>query len=125
LRQEPKLLLLFTAGKSGMTPSSSYLFAIGATDAIRSSMSVGIASHGGVTPANTSRRMARKALSLVQWGEVTVAEADVASWNASSFTLDWTTNGASASMMHFVAVGGSGVASKVASWRAPSSPGRT
>ena len=40
-------------------------------------------------------------------------EADLASWDATNFTLNWTTNDSTAYVIHFIAIGGSDVSAKV------------
>ena len=118
LGQTPKALILWTDGKTNENFSASFLFGLGMTDGTNS-RSVATASLNGASPSNASQRVAVKALAVVQWGEALLAEADLASWNATSFTLNWTTNNATAYVIHFIAIGGSGVSAKVADWTMP------
>ena len=60
--------------------------------------------------------MANKVLTMVRWGEVVVAEADLSSWDDTNFTLNWTTNDANAYVIHFIAIGGSDVSAPVVDW---------
>ena len=87
------------------------------------SRSVSMASQTGVNPSNTSRRIAAKALSIVRWGEVVVAEADLTAWSATSFTLTWTTNDGTPDTIHYMAIGGSAVQAKVVDWTMPAAAG--
>ena len=60
--------------------------------------------------------MANKVLTMVRWSEVVVAEADLSSWNDTTFTLNWTTNDAESYVIHYIAIGGSDVSAKVVDW---------
>lgn len=76
LGETPKALILWTEGKTSETISANFLFAFGATDGTVS-RAVGTANQNSVDPSNASRRLARKALTIVQWGETLLAEADL------------------------------------------------
>jgi hypothetical protein len=123
LGQAPKALLLFTAGEAAAGPSADYMYAFGVSDGPGSSRSVANASRSGAVPANATRRMALKAISIAGWGEVTLAEADLASWDAATFTLAWSTNNPDSYALHYVAIGGASVSAKVVSWQTPTAPG--
>ena len=62
------------------------------------------------------RRLANKALTIVDWNAAVLAEADLQSWDATNFTLNWTTNNATAYVIHFIAIGGPAVSAKVVNW---------
>jgi hypothetical protein len=74
-------------------------------------------------PTTSARRMAAKAITLVNADQSTLAEADISSWSSSSFTLNWTTNNASAFVVHYLAIGGPAVSAKVVTWQATTAPG--
>jgi hypothetical protein len=118
LGRTPKALILWTDGKTNETFSAGFLFGLGMTDGTNS-RSVAMASLNGASPSNASQRVAAKALALVQWGEALLAEADLTGWNATTFTLNWTTNNATAYVIHFIAIGGSDVSAKVVDWTMP------
>ncbi len=122
LGEVPKAIILWTDGKTNETGSGSYLFGFGMTDGT-TSKSVATASQDSVSPMNASTRMASKALTIVQWSEVLVAEADLQSWTDTSFTLNWTTNNATAYVIHYVVVGGSDVSAKVLEWTTATATG--
>ena len=69
--------------------------------------------------------MANKVLTMVRWGEVVVAEADLSSWDDTNFTLNWTTNDANAYVIHFIAIGGSDVSARVVDWTMRTTTGNT
>jgi hypothetical protein len=123
LGRGPKALILWTVGASPASPSTDSLHAIGVSDGLRSSMSAAMASHGGVTPTSSSRRMANKALTIARWDLVTLAEADLTAWDAGTFTLEWTANGDTPYAVHYALIGGDGVSAKVLSWQAPTALG--
>jgi hypothetical protein len=96
-------------------PLGTAYFGFGMTDGTRS-RSVSTSSQTGVTTSNASTRMANKVLTMVRWGEVVVAEADLSAWDSTNFTLNWTTNDANAYVVHFIAIGGSDVSARVVDW---------
>src|SRR5439155_12570085 len=51
------------------------------------------------------------------------SEATLASADASTFTLNWTTNDANPWAMHFIAIGGAGVQARAISFGGPASVG--
>ncbi|MEO8521297.1 MAG: hypothetical protein ABI603_08040, partial [Acidobacteriota bacterium] len=113
----PNAIILWTDGQTNSTfTNASYLFGYGMTDGT-TSRSIGAASQTAQTAtSNSSTRMANKALTLVQWGETVVAEADLSSWDATNFTLRWTTNNATAYVIHYIVIGGADVSAKVVDW---------
>ena len=122
LGETPKAIILWTDGKTSESFSPSFVFGFGVTDGT-TSRSVGTASQDNVKTSNASRRLAAKALTLVQWGQTLLAEADLSSWNATSFTLNWTTNNSTAYRIHFIAIGGASVSAKVVEWTMPTTTG--
>ena len=117
LGETPKAIILWTNGKTDENFSTGFLFSFGITDQSRTSYAVASASQHGVTTPNASRRLAAKAISIVQWGETLLAEADISAWDANTFTLNWTTNTAGTDyVVHFLAIGGPSVSSKVYNW---------
>ena len=122
LGQTPKALILWTDGKTDESFATNFRYAFGMTDGT-TSKSVAIASQDGQAAANASRRLADKALTIVRWGEVLVAEADLQSWDATNFTLNWTTNNAQLLVIHFIAIGGPAVSAKVVNWTMPTVTG--
>ena len=124
LGQTPKALILWTDGKTGSTFSANFLYAFGMADGT-TSKSVAVASQSGVgaTPV-AARRMANKALTIINWNPTIIAEADLLSWNATGFTLNWTTNTAATGyVVHFIAIGGPTVSAKVVGWTMRTSAG--
>ena len=103
-------------------PAGTAYFGFGMTDGTRS-RSVSTSSQTGVTTSNASTRMANKVLTMVRWGEVLVAEADLSSWDDTNFTLNWTTNDANAYVVHFIALGGSDLSARVVDWTMPTATG--
>ena len=122
LGQTPKALILWTAGKTNETLSAGDLQGFGASDGTET-YAVGTSSRDNVSTSTTSRRMAEKAITLIQGGEVLVAEADLASQTASNFVLNWTTNDTQPIVVHYLAIGGPQVTAKVAMWTSPTSAG--
>jgi hypothetical protein len=122
LGQTPKALILWTAGKTNETLSAGYLHGFGASDGTET-YSIGTSSKDNVSTSATSRRMAQKAITLIQGGEVLVAEADLTSQTASNFALNWTTNDTQPVVVHYLAIGGPQVTAKVVMWTSPTATG--
>ena len=123
LGETPKAVILWTSG--GSTDGAfrgGFRFGFGVSDGV-TSKSASAASNDALGTSNASRRQANKVLTIVAPGEVVLAEADLVSWDATNFTLNWTTNDPSASIIHFVAIGGTDVSSKVLGWTTPTAVG--
>jgi len=118
----PKALILWTVGKTGSSFATHHHFSIGFSDGT-TSKSVTASSQGSVSTSNSSRRMANKALTIVEYGETLLAEADLSSWDATSFTLNWTTNNSTAYVIHFIAFYAPSISAKVLEWTMGTSTG--
>jgi Peptidase family C25/Concanavalin A-like lectin/glucanases superfamily/Domain of unknown function (DUF2341)/Propeptide_C25 len=115
LGQTPVALILWTDGKTNAAFSTNFLYAFGMTDGT-TSKAIAAASRSNNSVPLAGRRLASKAISMVDWTPAVVAEADLQSWSFTSFTLNWTTNNATATVIHFIAIGGPGVSAKVLNW---------
>ena len=122
LGQTPKALLLWTAGKTNETLSAGFFYGIGVSDGA-TSISLAMSTRDAVTTSSSSRRIASKVITLVQGGEITVAEADLSSMGVSSVTLNWTTNDGQPYVIHYLAIGGPEVSAKLVNWQAPATTG--
>lgn len=121
----PKVLLLWTSYKSTTDSiSSSYSMSWGMTTGAAESYAVSFSSQGAVSVSNNSTRHAAKAITVVQYGETLLAEADLTSFDADGFTLDWTTNTGGTQIVHYLALGGSDITGqKVTTFTTPTSNG--
>jgi hypothetical protein len=122
LGQNPKAVILWTIGKTNETLGGNFLYGFGMSDSSLSG-SVGTSTRDAVSTTSSSRRMAAKALTLVQSSGATVAEADLPSWSSTTFTLNWTSNDAQPYVIHYIAIGGPQVTAKLVNWQAPTSAG--
>jgi len=118
----PKALILWTNGKTSEAFSSNFLYAFGMSDGT-TSKSFAAAGLDAAASSNNSTRLANKALTIVQWGEVTLAEADLTALSSTTFTLNWTTNNTQAYVIHYIAIGGADVSAKVVNWTAKTNTG--
>ncbi len=126
LGETPKAIILWTNGQTNETFSAGYRFAWGVTDGISgtgTSRCAATSSENGNAVSNTTRIISGKALTIVEWGNVLLAEADLTSWDATNITINWTTNNSTGYVIHFIAVGGSGVSAKVVGWTMPGATG--
>jgi len=122
LGHAPKAVILWTAGKTSEMLSAGFYYGIGVSDGAASG-AIAMSTRAGISPSGSSRRMAPKAITLVQAGEFTVAEADLSSLGSSSFTLNWSTNDTHPYVIHYLAIGGPQVTAKLLNWQAPTTTG--
>ncbi|WP_294383702.1 GEVED domain-containing protein, partial [Prosthecobacter sp.] len=120
----PKAIILWTSGNSTGSPTAHYHYAQGFFDGT-TSYSFSTAGQDNVDTSNTARRVAAKALTLVQYdGTTTLAEASISSWSSTSFTLNWSTNTSGTNyVVHYMIIGGSSVSAKVLNWTIPTATG--
>lgn len=104
----PKVLILWTSYLSSSdTITTSYNFSHGMTTGPGESWTTSIASQGGVGTSNNARRCNDAALTVVTYNAALAAEADISSFDADGFTLDWSTNDGFTPIVHYLAIGGS------------------
>lgn len=102
-----------------LRPASRVYYSLGMTDGA-TSRSVSSSSDNGVATTNASSRTAAKAITIVRstvGGGAVRAEADlVAGWDSTNFQLNWTTNDGAATVVHYIAFGGTDLSAKVIGW---------
>lgn len=104
----PKAIIFYTSFSGAGGFSSDYKTMIGFTAGAASSFAVSVASDSGVTPSNVGRRVAAKCVTLSNSDGLTIsAEADLTSFDADGFTINWTTsNGVTTRPINYIALGG-------------------
>jgi hypothetical protein len=103
---QPKALILFTTSQTSQGTTDAYNTAMGFSNGTNS-RTISIASDDNISPTNAGRAFGTKIIKILSSGAPTIAaEADLTSFDASGFTLKWTTNDASAPIIHFIALGG-------------------
>lgn len=106
---KPEALILYTTGQTSSGFADGYNFAIGFSNGTVS-RSIGIASDDAASSSNAGRAFGSKILKIVGSGNPTIAaEADLTSVTNGTFTINWTTNDANPTLIHYVAVGGTNV----------------
>ncbi|MGH9922556.1 MAG: PKD domain-containing protein, partial [Nitrososphaerales archaeon] len=104
---QPKALILFSDGSAVNGIQEHYNFAIGFSDGTNS-RSLVLHSDDNSILSQAGRAGGTRVLRLLSNGNPTVsAEATLTSFNADGFTLNWVTNDASATKIHYIALGGS------------------
>ena len=119
----PKAIIFWTESRTATMFGTSRHTSIGFTDGTANERSASAASQDNAGFSNASRRIADKAITIVQWGETVLAEANRTAWDATNFTLNWTTNDANAYVIHFIAIGGTEISAKVVDWTMPVATG--
>jgi uncharacterized repeat protein (TIGR01451 family) len=123
LGASPKALILWTAGRTSESPTASFWVAQGFSDGATSYSFAAASSDAQGLIADRAQRIAAKALTIVVGDESVAAQADLSNWDASQFTLNWTTNDSGARIIHYLIIGGDNVSAKVVNWTMPTSTG--
>lgn len=114
----PKCLILWSVG--GLTSGTwvaHVMQTYGFTSGASNSYSICAAEQNATSLATCRVRIAAKALTFLQYDGTLLAECDLSSLDADGFTLSWTTNNASAYILHYLALGGSDLTgAKAISW---------
>lgn len=108
---QPEIVIFFSSGATADdTYQASYngMFGITTGTAAADNGSVAAATQDAQTTGahQSSGRAAQKAITFCEWGEVVLSEADLDSFDADGFTLDWTTADAVARKINYIAVSG-------------------
>jgi hypothetical protein len=101
----PKALILWTTGQTAAGFAANDILCIGYSDGA-TDRCWGRGNDDNVATTNSGRRSAAKIISIISDGGPTVvAEADLTTFDSDGFSLDWTTNDANASIIHYLALG--------------------
>ena len=123
LGETPKALILWTNGKTNESFGADFNFGFGVTDEFLNRYSTSIASSDALATTQARRSMYSMSIDIVTVGGLNYAQAYVTSWDSTNFTLQWTIANATQCVIHFIAIGGSGVSSKVVNWQMPTATG--
>ncbi len=120
----PRAILLWTAGRTGDDFGAGLTFSMGMSEGPGGlSRAVAFASADGAVTSQASRRIVDNLLSVGRADGSTAAAADLVAWDATSFTLRWSTSNASAYIVHAVVIGGDAVTARVIDWLTPVADG--
>ena len=120
----PVAVILWSTTRAGNGLSADALFAIGAATSSTNRASVATNQESGGSVFDEDRRHDDTVVITVMNAAGTVIEkADLASFTADTFTLDWETVDGTARDYHWCALGGTGVEANVVSLQAPLSTG--
>jgi subtilisin family serine protease len=118
----PKAVIVWAIGESNEDFRRSFHLSYGFSDGT-TSQSMAAASFDNVAPSNTSRRQSDRLFSQIDPGEKLIAEAALVSWNADSFTINWTANNPFPWTIGYMVLGGASVDARVIGWDTPSGTG--
>lgn len=108
----PKALILWTGGATATgswQDSIHFGYGYAAVNAAKTITvgSIAFADQDAQDTSNTGMRVAAKALTIIEYdGSTVLAECDLTSFDADGFTLSWTTNDATAYVIHYMALAG-------------------
>lgn len=123
----PKAIIFWTTGSASASGTwQSHVFStLGFTTGPTNSFAVAATSEDAIATSNTGRRMAAKAITNSNTGgSAAEYEADLASFDADGFTLNWTLNAPRNPVINYLALGGSDITgAKVVNWTTPTAVG--
>jgi hypothetical protein len=122
LGETPKVLIIWSAGKTTSTLGANARLAFGMSDT-STDRAMSFESDDGQFTSAVNRRVATTVVTMVDQAGTLKAEADLQSVDATNFTLNWTTNNSTAYIFHFIAIGGTHVQAKVVGWTMRTSTG--
>ncbi len=102
---KPKALILYTTAQSAEGFTDTYYLAIGVSDGA-TSRTVAAGSANAVSPSIAAAAGIPNVMITINSTMATAAIADLVSFNTDGFTLNWTTNDATSSIIHYIALGG-------------------
>lgn len=115
----PKAVILFTTGQTTEGFADIYNFAIGFSSGsqINDQRSIGVRSDDNVDIHNSGRAFGTRTLKILSSSDpqTIAAEADMQTFDSTGFTIKWTTNDSTASIIHYIALGGSDLTNSFAS----------
>ena len=114
----PKALIFWNGAHEATNGFNQCIVMLGMTTGSSFGYAVSTASNNGVSPSNTARRMAARAMTWVDYDANTVVgECDIVSLDSDGFTLNWTLQNAAAYNINYIAIGGADVTgAKVVKW---------
>lgn len=118
----PKVIMFWTCGSVYGTGSwgSHFYATIGFTTGPANSFCTAATGSDSSATTATDRRMAAKAISAGTGASTVSHDADLTSFDADGFTLNWTLAGGSAHNINYLALGGSDITgAKVVNWQLP------
>jgi peptidase C25-like protein len=108
-----------------LKPATHQYYSVGMTDD-SISRSVGVSAADPSAPSNNSSRTSTAAITFIHSdgssGSV-IAEASLQSWDSTNVVLNWTANDSAATVVHYLAIGGSDVSAQVVEWTTGTSTG--
>ncbi|MEX0748585.1 MAG: hypothetical protein WD074_00980 [Candidatus Saccharimonadales bacterium] len=123
----PKAIIFWSAGEAPTANGTwgDHLYhTVGFTSGPTESYSVSGASQDAVGTSNSSRSIAAKCIHRSSVSSGTRDEADLSSFDADGFTVNWTTSsGATSPEIMFLAIGGDDVLARAVNWTSPTSTG--
>ena len=120
---QPKALLLWSCNRTVTGLGDRFYFVFGATDGTNS-VAINAVSDDDLATSDVHRTHQEGAIyrSITGAGAL-AARATLSSLDSDGFTLNWTTNDGVASLIYYIAIGGSSVQAHVGAWSMPDDPG--
>ncbi|MDH4137186.1 MAG: hypothetical protein OEW09_10800, partial [Anaerolineae bacterium] len=123
LGETPKAIILWTNAKTSESFGTDFNLGFGVTDQFLIGYAASMAGDDNLATSVARRSMGLDSIDIVAVGGTNFAYASITSWDSTNFTLQWTMSSSSLSVIHFIAIGGSDVSSKVVNWQMPAATG--
>jgi hypothetical protein len=121
---QPKALIIWGSRSDDGTITAHLVWGFGISASPTSRASVAATSQDAVTTTVTDSRHVLAAITLLNLGGALLAEADLTSFDADGFTLNWTTASSTTGILHYLALGGDDLTNTFMSqWEIPTSAG--
>jgi len=108
---QPKAVIFFWTNQTAEGFSAGLSYGVGFAASATQEFALSMAADDNVATTNDgSRRSNSNSIIILSNGTPTLgAQADVASFDADGFTVNWTTNNGAATIIHYIALGGSDI----------------
>ena len=116
---QPKALIVYACMSTAAGFRDHAFPAVGFATSPTERGSVSTWSEAGLATSNSARSMAERLIATT-YGDATALEAELVSFDADGFTVNWVKNGLGGSyIFNYIAIGGADVSAKVVTWTAP------
>jgi hypothetical protein len=114
---QPKVVIFFSTGQAAVGTDINAMAGYGFATGSANERAIAIAQDDADTSGDPNARQSQTRTIIVLHPDAPElrAEAELTSFDADGFTLNWTTNDASATIIHYVALGGSDITNALAS----------
>lgn len=122
LGETPDAILVWSTRQTSTGFSTQANLLMGVSDGTNDYCVTG-GSRTGTSTSDGKTRIATSLLRFMNNSTTNFGEADLQSWNSTTFTLNWTTAASSTYRVQYLLIGGTGISANVKAWTSPTSTG--